>query len=102
MHPGLYDFAVMERSRQVRSSLTWWRRRASDSSHSSQLAYENHAVRDIGTQVRGARARGVAARAVAAQPSPRESCFNAVSTDSAAATTSDSSGCGIWVWSCTT
>ena len=52
MHPGLYDFAVMERSRQVRSSLTWWRRRASDSSHSSQLAYENHAVRDIGTQVR--------------------------------------------------
>ena len=95
MHPGLYDFAVMERSRQVSSSLTWWRRRATDSPELPrpvQLAYENLGMRENGTQVRG----------VAAQPRPRESCFNAVSTDSAAATTSDSSGCGIWVWSCTT
>ena len=87
MHPGLYDFAVIERRRQVSSSLARWRLRSP-----RQHAYEDLAVSDSRTQVRG----------VGAQPRPRESCLSAVSTDSAAATTSDSRGCGIWVWSCTT
>ena len=41
-------------------------------------------------------------RLVPSQPNPRLSCFRAVSTDNAAATTSELSGCGIWVWIWTT
>ena len=73
MHPGLYDFAVIERRRQVSSSLARWRLRSP-----RQHAYEDLAVSDSRTQVR---------EVGAAQPRPRESCLSAVSTQSAAAMT---------------